>query len=681
MKRLSLLPSILIIVGLLLSACQPVTAPLSETAQEIAKDSPPVSGREMDQTEDGFYRDPQGLYTVPVPTNWTVEESVAFTTLAGPDQDIRIHIVAIDDGEVESAIDSAWAAVDPDFDLLVEQTIDVPPSAAGDIDEFVVVAYQRADDDPIVQVEARRLGDKTYVLIFDATLTAAQQRTAQIQLVDTGFTINALEETDLAGVELLPVDDRMIDELEKYILEKMDQLDVPGAAVAIVQGGDLIYANGFGVRDLETKEPVTAETLMMIGSSTKSMTTMLMAQLVDDGIFTWDTPVVQVLPEFRVADAEVTERITMENLVCACTGVPRRDFEWIFNASELQAEDVVESLADFEFFTDFGEAFQYSNQMVATAGYLAALAAGGEYGQLYEDYLALFQERILDPMNMDQSTFSFEEVAASDNYATPYGVLPSGEMAELPLTTEAILIPMAPAGALWSNVLDMASYLNTELNDGMTPDGTQLVSAENLAATWEPQIDISADASYGLGWVVEDYEGVLVISHGGNTFGFTSELAFLPDADLGISILTNQQGSALNQIVRYRLLELLFEQEPKIDELLEFQLDLIAEAQGEFADSLVDEIDRESIEPYLGAYTHEALGDVMLEWEDDRLFLDVGELRTEIRASEDEEEEIRYITVTPPLTGLPVEFSQDEDGNPTITFGIGVVEYIFEQTG
>ena len=112
---------------------------------------------------------------------------------------------------------------------------------------------------------------------------------------------------------------------------------------------------------------------MLIGSTTKTMTTLLMAQMVDEGVMTWDTLVTEVLPSFAVADPAITEAITMENLVCACTGVPRRDLELVFNSDELSAEEVVESLETFRFFTDFGEAFQYSNQMVATAGYLTAL--------------------------------------------------------------------------------------------------------------------------------------------------------------------------------------------------------------------------------------------------------------------------------------------------------------------
>ena len=111
--------------------------------------------------------------------------------------------------------------------------------------------------------------------------------------------------------------------------------------------------------------PVDADTRMMIGSATKPMTTLMAATKVDDGTITWDTPVVEILPAFRLADAEISETVTLRNLFCACSGVPRRDLEFIFNANDLTPEELIGTLADFELTTGFGEVFQYSNQMAA----------------------------------------------------------------------------------------------------------------------------------------------------------------------------------------------------------------------------------------------------------------------------------------------------------------------------
>jgi CubicO group peptidase (beta-lactamase class C family) len=642
----------------------------------------PLTDQEED--EEARYEHPEGLFSVPVPTNWTVEEFEAYAVLTSPNGEVIVYVLAVEADDLVQGIGDAWTIVDPEFDLEPHDVIDEPNVTGAE--RTVTITYDTADqgsgDDEAIVLAGGWLYDGiAYVELFQTDLEAYQKRASQLQIINSGYTIAALEETDLSDAEPLPLTEALQAELEGYLLDKMQEWEVPGAAMAIVQDGELVYAKGFGVRDLDNQEPVTPETQMMIGSTTKSMTTLLMAQLVDAGDFDWDTPVVEILPTFAVADPEVTEQITMRNMVCACTGVPRRDLEWVLNANGLTAEEIIESLADFKFFTDFGEAFQYSNQMVASGGYLATLAAGGEYGNLYEGYLVLMQERVLDPLEMTSSTFSFDEVIARDNYATPYGLTPVGDLVELPLENEAVLVPIGPAGALWSNVEDLASYLITELNRGVAPDGTRLVSEENLTTTWEPQVDISSDASYGLGWIVEDYDGIEVISHAGNTFGFTSELAFLPDHGLGISVLTNEQYSILNQAVRYRLLELLFQREPQVEEMIQFQLEQIAEARDKLRESLQESIDPDTIEPYLGDYRHEVLGDVSLQWQEERLVLDVGEFQTEVRARLDDEGAVKYLTFEPPLAGMPLELEEGEGGEPVLILGLGVVEYTFEKVG
>jgi CubicO group peptidase (beta-lactamase class C family) len=637
----------------------------------------PQGGDGQSQT----YEDSDGTFSIPIPANWKAEESEGFVTLAAPEDEISVHVVVLESDDPTSAVATAWRVVDSEFNRRVNEVTEVPTSAAGGVDEYIVVDYDwDQGEQPIIQAEARLYNDRVYVLIYVMTLEAAQQRSSQIQIISSGFDIRELETKDLSGTEPLPLSDELVDEFEVFIVEKMDQLDVPGASVAVVQDGQLVYANGFGVRSLTTGEPVTPETLMMTGSTTKSLTTLLMARLVDEGVLDWDTRAVDILPGFAVADPDVTEQITMRNLVCACTGVPRRDLEWMFNSEDLTAEKIIESLEEFEFFTDFGEAFQYSNQMVATAGYLATLATGAEYGNLQEAYIDLVEQKVLGPIGMDSSTFSFDEVTMGGQYASPHGRTLTGEIVEIPLSYEASLAPMAPAGAMWSNVLDMSNYLITELSGGVAPSGERVVSTENLAVTWEPQVEITADASYGLGWIIEDMDGLEVISHAGNTVGFSSEFAFVPAADLGISVLSNQQSSLFNPLVRAWLFEKLFQQDPETEDLIRFLLDQSEETQFSIRRRLKEVIDAVQVEEYIGMYTNEDLGAAALEWENDKLFLDVGAYRIEIRALRDNGG-FEYATYSPPIAGLPVEFEMDAGGDPLMILGIGVVEYTFQKTG
>src|SRR5918997_955691 len=209
---------------------------------------------------------------------------------------------------------------------------------------------------------------------------------------------------DLSGVASLPLTGDRLTEFETYITGMMAKTGVPGAAVAVVQNGEVVYQQGFGVRQLGGSEPVTPETLMMIGSITKPMTATMAATVVDDGELTWDTPVAQLLPEFAVADPALTEQLSIRNAFCACTGLPQRDPEFLFTSATLTPEHLVTSVREFPLTAPLGEQFQYSNQLFAICGYAAAAAAEGET-DLYDAYVSAMQQRLLAPLRMSRSTF------------------------------------------------------------------------------------------------------------------------------------------------------------------------------------------------------------------------------------------------------------------------------------
>ena len=657
------------------------TLPATTVSPATPPTAIPTAASTVESTEEAakaLYKDPRGRFSVPIPTKWTAASAEGYGVLTGPDNKITIYVLAVEGSNVKAAILDAWALVDPEFDLEPRDVIE--PPATGGLEEAVDIVYDTADKSRVVVAGGELYQGVVYILLARGELISIQQRQSQLAIIDTGFTINALEQDDLVGVEPLRLTDDLLAEFEAYIVDAMERFNIPGAAVAVVQEDEIVYANGFGVRELGKDDSVTPETLMMIGSITKSMTTMLMATLVDDGLMDWDTPVVEVMPTFALADPELTQKITMRNLVCACSGVPRRDLEFFLNSDELSAEDIVESLATFELFTDFGEAFQYSNQMVATGGYLAAAAAGAEYGSLYNGYVQAIQDRVFAPIGMTSATLSFDEVQASNNYGTPHSLNLDFEYYPVPLRLEIFVTPVAPAGAVWSNVLDMGRYLITELNQGVAPDGTGVVSAQNLKLTWEPQVSITADDSYGLGWVVDEYKGSPKIWHGGRTIGFTAYLAFLPDQDLGIAILANAQGSgSFNAAIRFQLFELVFGLESKFDEKATFGYKAARDAFAELAAGLVN-TDPDAVAPYLGRYTNDALGEIIIELEEGKLIMDVGEFRSEVRSKADEDGEVTgYILSDAVGLGIPLQFSEADQGNPIVVLGEGVLEYTFQK--
>ena len=186
--------------------------------------------------------------------------------------------------------------------------------------------------------------------------------------------------------------------------------------------------------------------------------------------------------------------------------------------------------------------------------------------------------------------------------------------APLDIDSERLLTPVAPAGSHWSTARDMARYLLTQLNAGVSPDGTRIVSTENLYATWEPQVPISALESYGLGWMTGEYKGSRVIHHGGNTLGFTSDFAFLPEAGVGIVVLANTQGSnTLDAFaVRTRLFELLYGLESEVEEGIDFLLTQMEMYLAELHSVMQDHLDADTVLPFLGRYTNDALGEITI---------------------------------------------------------------------
>lgn len=621
------------------------------------------------------YADPQGRFSVPVPTNWRVEEGDGLVTLQDPGGDVSVHLLVVPDGNLEQAVAQAWRRVDPEFALRPTDVLRPPPEPG--VEETVVTNYESGER--VYQGFARRYGGEVYVLLIGGDLAAVQRRGAQVNVVATGFKISALAETDLTDAAPKPVDGAVVEQLEAFINDALPRFNVPGMTVAVVQNGEVVYTGAFGVREAGGGAPITPDTRMMIGSTGKSLTTMLMATLVDEGLMTWDTPVQEVLPEFGVADPELSRTMTLRNLVCACSGVPRRDLEFLFNGDTLTAEDTVESLSTFEFFTDFGEAFQYSNQLVGTGGYAAAAADGAPYGELFGGYERSLERRVLGPIGMTATTLSFGEVEAAGDAATPHTGTFDNRYEPIPLDLERLLLPIAPAGSHWSTARDMARYLQTELALGVAPSGERVVSEKNLRTTWEPQVPVSAETDYGLGWFVEDYRGLRLVHHGGNTLGFTSDLAFLPERGLGVVVLTNgQYTNALNEAVRERLFELVFDQDARAAADVDFAVQrtrrLLAEGRAKLRETRPD-----AVRPFAGRYENDALGEVTVSLGGGTLQLDAGEFITELRpVVDDAGEPDGYIFFDPPLAGVPVRLGR-EGGAPTLVLGEGAVAYTFQR--
>ncbi len=540
--------------------------------------------------------------------------------------------------------------------------------------------------EPKLEVSSNRLSRRAAVqsgtagLISAAMIAGGVRHTTLAQIATPEAATSASPEIteveslvpDLTGATPLPLTGERLTRFEVHAAATLAELGIPGAAIAVVQNGEIVFAQGFGVREQGQPEPVTPDTLLRIGSVTKSFSSLLAATLVDAGKLDWQTPLVDLLPEFAVEDLALTPKLTIADAFSAATGLPRRDLEIIFNGDEHSAEQSVASIAQIPLTAPYGTTYQYNNQLVGAGGYAAAVADNGLGDDLLRSYEIALRTRVLDPIGMPSTTLSIDDAVASGHYATPHGAGLAGELQPLPLLDDTHwLESIAPSGALWSNAIEMARYLQTELGRGATPEGTRVVSAENLERTWEPGIELppatglpselaAALGHYGLGWVLGNYGGQRLVWHSGGTLGFTSLATFLPDAGLGVVTLTNGSGLApflFTSSVQFQLLEVLFDLPAMFDWKL---IPLLAQSDQDRSGLLASlgEIDSTAVGGYLGSYANPDLGGLTLLMADEQLLLTDGQLRFALRPLLDEAgTTTAYVPVDPPFAGTPPQFS------------------------
>jgi len=369
---------------------------------------------------------------------------------------------------------------------------------------------------------ARRRNTKRLIvslLLFTALATACASPAAPAPATEPGSLEQRL--------------DRLVDELE----QQRQALHIPGMAIAVVNDDEVVLAHGFGVADIEAETPVTPETIFAIGSTTKAFTATLVGMLVDDGEMDWDDPITDYLPYFEldIDSPDETAEVAIRDLLSHRTGFVRMGL--LFASGEVPREEVLLAATAAEPWTGFREKFYYSNVMYTAAGVAAAEAAGS-------DWETLVAERIFEPLGMESTSTSVSRAQADPGLSLGY--LWDDDLEEYGHKSMRPLDNIAPAGAINSNVLDMAQWLRLQLGRGEY-QGRRLINEEQLRETWTSQIEIAGGVDYGLGWMLREWQGQPVVEHGGNTDGFSAEVALLPESDLGFVLLTNASVTPLQQ--------------------------------------------------------------------------------------------------------------------------------------
>ncbi len=364
---------------------------------------------------------------------------------------------------------------------------------------------------------------------------------------------------------------------DDWVAQVMKAFEVPGVAITVVKDGQVVLAKGYGVRKLGDATPVDDSTLFGIASNSKVFTAVALALLVEEGKLEWDAPVVRFMPAFQLWDPWVTRELTVRDLLVhrSGLGLGAGDLLW-WPASTLDRADIVKRLRFVPPATSFRSAYAYDNVLYLAAGQLIEAVTG----QRWEDFVA---QRILAKAGMTGSAVRYADALKRGNVAATHAKVEGVLRLVAPLETDNF----NPAGGILSSASDLAKWLSVLLGRGQLADGTRLYSektARELDALVTPLVVPPLDdertkeldplrpnfAGYGLGLFVTDYRGHKVVAHTGGLPGFVSRVVRVPDASLGISVLTNQEADEAFRVISWQLTDH-FLDAPKTDWLAAFQ--------------------------------------------------------------------------------------------------------------
>jgi CubicO group peptidase (beta-lactamase class C family) len=649
---------VLALVTLQASSASPTQAPAAKAADALSADTPRT-------TVEGS--------TFIAPAGWRIEVRGPATILTPPESGSHIALVDVRAKDSDSAVAAAWAAYKPAAKWPLKVTNDYP-----DKDGWSSIRdynYQTSPNEKRgVGVTTRRAGEVWTVSIYDMEDAVGEKRGAQVALIFGRLLPKGYERETFAGKTPHTLDATRLAALSTFVETGRQKLGIPGVAVGIVQDGKVVFADGFGARELGSSTKPDGDTLFIVASNTKALTTLMLGKLLDEGKLTWDTQVTKLLPSFKLGSDETTSRVLVKHLICACTGLPRQDFEWLFQYEGITAEGAMKTLATVQPTTKFGELFQYSNGLAAAAGFVGGHVAFPdlELGAAYDQAM---QTRVFGPLGMTATTFDFAR-ALGGNHAGSHAPDVDGKPAKAVMDINYAVIPVRPAGGAWSSVRDMLKYVQMELDEGSLPGGQRYIAKDTLLARRMPQVSIGQDVTYGMGLMVDTKYGIPVVHHGGDLIGYHSDMIWLPQHHVGAVVLTNgDPGWVLRTVFRRKLLEVLFDGRPEADADVAAQAksyfeQLAAERKLLTVPAAAEDAGKLSVH-----YANDALGEIAVRREDTKTVFDFGEWKSEMASRHNPDGTVSFLTVAPGILGF--EFVVGQGPKPTLIVRDAQHEYVF----
>jgi len=335
------------------------------------------------------------------------------------------------------------------------------------------------------------------------------------------------------AIERSPVKvDNLEDAIDQCVEANMSRLNAPGAAVAVILDGELLYESGYGVKRRNLSSAVDADTIFRIGSVTKQMTAAALMQQVELGRVDLDAPVTDYIPELVLGGRWPADRITVRHTLTHTTGFPDHIND-VTTVGDQALSQWAAGQEEIELHAPPGSFWNYSNPNFMIAGLVAERASGTPYRDL-------FKESLWQPAGMHSTTFDPEEVIDSDNYAIGhyYDSETHREYAMGPRDND--LWAAGPAGFAFSTVGDLAHWALL-LTDG----GGPALSPWSAATMQDPHVwaNFTPDLYYGFGVMIESYQNLDVRQHGGNIAGFGTYLLWVPERRFVVALLTNVTSS------------------------------------------------------------------------------------------------------------------------------------------
>ncbi len=440
--------------------------------------------------------------------------------------------------------------------------------------------------------------------------------------------------------------------------DALKHFDCPGASIAIVKGGRLLFSGGYGVRSVDQPDRVTADTVFAIGSATKAFTAAVIGTLVDEGKMYWDDPVSKHLPGFKLSDPVANQTVAIRDLLSHRTGLIRHDELWL--RTGWGRDELIRRIGAVPVTYPIRTRFEYQNIMFLAAG----MAAGNAAGTSWED---LVQKRIFNPLGMTNATLTAAAALTGKDRATPHtrrdnknSVIPWRHIDNI-----------APAGSINASANDLSKWMLLNLQMG-TVDGKRILSPAAVREMQTPQMVVRLEGrwkiffpesevtqlSYGFGWFIASYRGLKVVGHGGTIDGFRSQIGLVPSAGIGVAVLANLNGTQLPESVVYQVIDQLMGLEKRdwnakiSDTAKQLQTESEKAVEARMARRVPNTRPSLDLSAYEGDYSDDGYGPLTISHSDGRLLLRWGKQSTAL-------DHFNYDTFFTGRAGeIPMEFVQ-----------------------